>query len=84
MSSILEKIKSEKQKTRAKINIAIDSELKSKIEYICKVNGINLSVYLEQILENSEIGRVYNKTKKEQDVVSSEDIIDESKSHERV
>jgi len=65
MSSILGKIKNEKKKKKAKIVINIDEVLKSKIEYICSNNDVNISIYIEKILESSEINRMFLATEKE-------------------
>jgi len=64
MSSIVEKLKSSKGKKRAKVTIALDSSMKAEIEYICNQYDINMSEYLEELLEKSEIHRVYKKSKK--------------------
>ncbi|MDF1879041.1 hypothetical protein JHD46_05230 [Sulfurimonas sp. SAG-AH-194-C20] len=64
MSTILQKIKSESSRKKVKLSVQIDSELKSKIDFICKNNDVSINLYVEKLLENSEISRTYNETLK--------------------
>ena len=72
MASILEKIKQEKDIKLSKITVKIPSDLKGRIEYICKNSGVTVDKYLGEILINSEINRVYKALEKEKESSSFE------------
>ena len=78
MSTVLDKIKQQKNKKFARVSIKIPMELKEKIDFICEINKIESSEYLGAILESSEINKVYTRMKKEE----KKRVVSESKSTE--
>jgi len=64
-SNIIEELKKKLKKKRVALQIKMDDDFREKIEYICTKNEINKSDYIEHILLNSEIEKVYKKMKKD-------------------